>query len=46
MNMAYDAFSNTTVISGNVNANLAPDFTIALVGNHTASITALDFLLG
>jgi len=45
LSMAYDATTNTTVISGNVDANLAVDFTIALLGNYTTTLTATDFVL-
>ena len=43
--MAFDATTGTTVISGNVDASLAPDFTIALLGNYTATLLATDFVL-
>ncbi len=45
LSMAFDATTGTTVISGNVDANLAPDFTIALLGNYTATLLATDFVL-
>jgi hypothetical protein len=38
-----DSVTGQTVIEGNVNANVATDFQIALVGNHT--LVAGDFLL-
>ena len=43
--MVYDATTGTTVISGNVNADLAPEFTIALLGNYTTTLSATDFVL-
>jgi len=45
LSMAYDATTGTTVISGNVDANIAVDFTIALLGNYTTTLTATDFVL-
>ena len=48
LNMAFDAASNTTVISGNVSGTTAPEFTLALLGNYTTGVNALtatDFLL-
>ena len=45
MSMAFDSATNTTIISGNINADLAADFTIGLVGNYTASLLATDFIL-
>jgi Ca2+-binding RTX toxin-like protein len=45
LSMAYDATTNTTVISGNVDANIAVDFTIALLGNYTTTLTQNDFVL-
>jgi Ca2+-binding RTX toxin-like protein len=46
LNMAFDAATGHTLIRGNVNADLAPDFVIMLAGDYTASLTATDFLLG
>jgi hypothetical protein len=43
--MEYDATTSSTVISGNVDANLAVDFSIALSGNFIATLTASDFIL-
>jgi Ca2+-binding RTX toxin-like protein len=43
--MAYDGGTNTTVISGNIDANLGVDFTLALAGNYTTTLSALDFVL-
>ena len=40
---SFDGVTGQTVIEGNVNANLAADFQIALVGNHT--LAAGGFLL-
>jgi Ca2+-binding RTX toxin-like protein len=45
LSMAFDATTGTTVISGNVDANLAVDFTIALLGNYTTTLTQNDFVL-
>ncbi len=39
----FDAAQNLTIIEGNVNANLAADFQIAVEGN--IAITAADFIL-
>jgi Ca2+-binding RTX toxin-like protein len=44
LSMAFDATTGTTVISGNVDANLAVDFTIALLGNYTTTLTQNDFV--
>ena len=46
LNMAFDAATGHTLIRGNVNADVAPDFVIMLAGDYTASLTATDFLLG
>jgi serralysin len=46
LNMAFDATTGHTLIHGNVNADVAPDFVIMLAGEDTASLTATDFLLG
>jgi Ca2+-binding RTX toxin-like protein len=43
--MAYDSATYTTVISGNIDANLAADFTIALLGDYTTTLSATDFVL-
>ena len=40
---SFDAVTGQTVIEGNINANVAADFQIALLGNHT--LVAGDFLL-
>ena len=40
---SFDAVTGQTVIEGNINANVAADFQIALLGNHT--LIAGDFLL-
>jgi Ca2+-binding RTX toxin-like protein len=45
LSMVYDATTGTTVISGNINADLAPEFTIALLGNYTTTLVATDFVL-
>ena len=48
MNMAYDAATNTTVISANVTGTTAAEFTLALLGNYTSGVNALtatDFVL-
>jgi serralysin len=45
LSMAYDSLSNTTIISGNIDNNLAADFTLALVGNYTATMVQTDFVL-
>jgi len=45
VNMAYDAASSTTVISANVDADLNADITLALAGNYTAALAAIDFVL-
>ena len=48
LNMTYEAATNTTIVRGNVNAQLAPEFTIELVGNLTrgpAVLIAADFVL-
>ena len=39
----YDAASNQTIISGNTNSTVTPEFRLALVGN--IELTAADFLL-
>jgi Ca2+-binding RTX toxin-like protein len=46
LNMAVDAATGHTLIRGNVNADVAPDFVIMLSGDDTASLTATGFLLG
>jgi len=33
------------VISGNIDADLAADFTIALLGNYSTTLSAADFVL-
>jgi Ca2+-binding RTX toxin-like protein len=43
--MEYDATTSSTVISGNVDANLAVDFSIALSGNFIVTLNASDFIL-
>jgi serralysin len=45
LSMAYDSTTNTTLVSGNVDANLAPDFMIALTGNYSSTLTATEFVL-
>jgi len=45
VNMAYDAASSTTVISANVDSDLNADITLALAGNYTAALAAIDFVL-
>jgi hypothetical protein len=45
LSMAYDAATNTTIISGNIDTNLTADFAIALVGNYTATMAQTDFVL-
>ena len=40
---SFDAVTGQTVIEGNINVNVAADFQIALLGNHT--LVAGDFLL-
>jgi uncharacterized delta-60 repeat protein len=45
LSMAFDGTTGTTIISGNVDANLAVDFTIALLGNYTTTLTQTDFVL-
>ncbi len=45
LSMAYDATTGTTVISGNINADFAPEFTIALLGHYTMTLAATDFVL-
>ena len=46
LNMAFDAATGNTLIRGNVNADVAPDFVIMLAGDYTASLRSTDFLLG
>jgi Ca2+-binding RTX toxin-like protein len=43
--ISYDAESDVTVISGNVNANLAADFSIGLRGNFVGLLGPTDFIL-
>lgn len=45
LNMAYDSGTATTVISGNIDANIGIDFTIALAGDFTMTLSASDFIL-
>jgi Ca2+-binding RTX toxin-like protein len=48
LNMAYDATTRTTVISGNTSGTTAAEFTLALMGDYTTGVNALtaaDFVL-
>jgi uncharacterized delta-60 repeat protein len=45
VNAVYDPIANLTVLSANVNADLAPDWVVHLEGNLAASLSAASFIL-
>jgi len=45
VNAVYDPIANLTVLSANVDADLAPDWVVHLEGNLASSLSAASFIL-